>query len=319
MRIPFLILAAWAISYGKPCFAAGPAGESHAVSKRDQLLEDERLVAVSVVDSGTLRYRVLAADSLEAETWVPADRLFFHMRVDSVAEAEPLLREAGGIASLAAVPVDMGTLPVRRKKALFFSILESIARFHNETILSRRKRLLSLQNSASDGLFLQDMAEHYALARSNSALSTRADSLRELLRRVDVIPPSLVLAQGAIESGWGTSRFARQGNNLYGQRVWRSELKGMTASGAQSSRFRLAMYDNIAGSVRSYMRNLNTHPSYEELRSLRAQARAENGPIRGNVLADGLRSYSTRGEEYVADVQRMIRGNALEELDGEER
>ena len=95
--------------------------------------------------------------------------------------------------------------------------------------------------------------------------------------------------------------------------------QGMTASGAQSSRFRLAMYDNIAGSVRSYMRNLNTHPSYEELRSLRAHARAENGPIRGNVLADGLRSYSTRGEEYVADVQRMIRGNALEELDGEER
>ena len=66
------------------------------------------------------------------------------------------------------------------------------------------------------------------------------------------------------------------------------------------------------------MRNLNTHPSYEELRSLRAQARAESGPIRGNVLADGLRSYSTRGEEYVADVQRMIRGNATEELDGEE-
>ena len=70
------------------------------------------------------------------------------------------------------------------------------------------------------------MAEHYALARSKSALSTRADTLRELLRRVDVIPPSLVLAQGAIESGWGTSRFARQGNNLYGQRVWRSDLKG---------------------------------------------------------------------------------------------
>ena len=76
----------------------------------------------------------------------------------------------------AAVPVDMGTLPGRAKKGSFFSILESIARFHNETILSRRKRLLSLQNSASDGLFLQDMAEHYALARSNSALSTRADS-----------------------------------------------------------------------------------------------------------------------------------------------
>ena len=64
------------------------------------------------------------------------------------------------------------------------------------------------------------------------------------------------------------------------------------------------------------MRNLNTHPSYEELRSLRAQARVQEGPISGYALAGGLRSYSTRGEEYIADVQRMIRTNALEELDG---
>ena len=102
-------------------------GAPHAASMRDQLLEHKRLVAVSVVDSGTLRYRVLASDSLEAKTWAPADRLFFHMRADSVAEAESLLREFVGIASPAAVPVDIGTLPVRRKKAVFFSILESIS------------------------------------------------------------------------------------------------------------------------------------------------------------------------------------------------
>ena len=179
---------------------------------------------------------------------------FFHMLADSVAVAEPLLQEVGGTGSLAAVPADIDSLPVKKKKALFFSILESIARFHNQTIMDRRQRLLSLKDSASDRLFLQAMAEHYALGRTDGALGTRADSLRELLLRVDVIPPSLVLAQGAIESGWGTSRFARQGNNLYGQRVWRSDLRGMTAAGAQSSRC-LAIYDNIGAGVCSYMRN----------------------------------------------------------------
>ena len=316
MRIPFLIFALWVIGYSQPCIAASPASETTVSSKQSQLLEHERLGAIWVVDSGTLRYRVLAADSLASTALKSADRIFFHMLADSVAVAEPLLQEVGGTGSLAAVPADIGSLPVKKKKALFFSILESIALFHNQTVMGRRQRLLSLKDSASDRLFLQAMAEHYALDRTDGEFGTRADSLRELLRRVDVIPPSLVLAQGAIESGWGTSRFARQGNNLYGQRVWRSEFRGMTAAGAQSSRFRLAIYENIGASVRSYMRNLNTHPSYEELRSLRAQARVQEGPISGYALAGGLRSYSTRGEEYIADVQRMIRTNALEEFDG---
>ena len=316
MRISFLIFALWVIGYIQPCIAASPASETTVYSKQSQLLEHERLGAVWVVDSGTLRYRVLAADSITSTALESADRLFVHMLADSVAEAEPLLLEVGGTGSLAAVPADIDSLPVKKKKALFFSILESIARFHNQTIMDRRQRLFSLKDSASDRLFLQAMAEYYALDRTDGALGTRADSLRELLRRVDVIPPSLVLAQGAIESGWGTSRFARQGNNLYGQRVWRNDLKGMTAAGTQSSRFRLAIYDNIGASVRSYMRNLNTHPAYEEMRSLRAQARLRKDSISGYALADGLRSYSTRGEEYIADVQRMIRTNALEEFDG---
>ncbi len=319
MRFTFLIFTSWVIGYSQPCIAASPASETTVYSKQSQLLEHERLEAVWVVDSGTLRYRVLAADSLTSTALESADRLFAHMLADSVAEAEPLLQEVGGTGSLAAVPADIGSLLVKKKKALFFSILESIARFHNQTIMDRRQRLLTLDDSASDKLFLQAMVEHYALDRTNGALGTRADSLRELLRRVDVIPLSLVLAQGAIESGWGTSRFARQGNNLYGQRVWRSDMRGMTAAGTQTSRFRLAIYDNIGASVRSYMRNLNTHPSYEKLRSLRAQARAQKGLISGYSLADGLRSYSTHGEEYIADVQRMIRTNALEELDGQYR
>ena len=282
-----------------------------------ELLQHPQLVAVSAVDDRLLRYRLVGADSLGDARLDEGGRLFFHLRADSTRTARALMQRVDAAASLVSMPPDIGQLPVPQKKAFFFSILLPIVQFHNETVLARRQRLVSLSKGGSDPSFLQAMAEYYALDRSVTELSTRADSLRELLRRVDVLPPSLVLAQGAIESGWGTSRFAREGNNLYGQRVWRSDLQGMAATGVQTSRFRLAVYSSIAASVRSYMRNLNTHPSYEELRGLRADARARKERIGGQVLAEGLMSYSTRGEEYVVDVQRLIRSNALEQFDAE--
>lgn len=279
-----------------------------------QLIQHERLAAVSSVDERLLRYHLLHADSLDGRP-ERGNRLFFHLRADSAAAARRVLDGVRGPASLAAMPADMGQLPVRQKKALFFSILLPIVQFHNETTLARRRRLTAISTGVADDAFLRAMAEHYALARHPHALETRADSLRELLNRVDVVPPSLVLAQAAIESGWGTSRFAQSGNNLYGQRIWRGDLQGMAAEGAATSRFRLAVYANIAASVRSYMRNLNSHPSYGDLRALRAESRARGNAILGVDIAAGLIRYSTRGHEYVADVQRLIRGNALGQFD----
>ena len=281
------------------------------------LTQHEQLVAVSSVDDRLLRYHLLDADSLAGRT-EKSHRLFFHLRADSADAALRLLDGVEGPASLDAMPADMGELPVAQKKALFFSILLPIVQFHNETTLARRQRLLEMSAGAPDDAFFRAMTQHYALERHPHALGTRADSLRELLNRVDVVPPSLVLSQAAIESGWGTSRFARRGNNLYGQRIWRSDLEGMAAEGAANSRFRLAVYTNIAASVRSYMRNLNSHPSYGDLRALRAESRARGGAMLGTDLAAGLSSYSTRGAEYVADVQRLIRGNALEQHDRRE-
>ncbi len=298
------------------------------LDERFSLLESPHFFAISMVDSLHQRYRLQLASELDslrvldsASHFLAAPaRLFFYMQLDSSAQAEALLKHRLPATSVAALPKDMGLLPVARKKALFFSALLPIVQFHNETIMARRRRLLAFaqDESRQDRRFFQDMSEHYALARHQGELPSVADSLRALLRRIDIVPPSLVLAQGAIESGWGTSRFARLGNNLFGQRVWRRDAGGLQAKGAQDARFRLAVYETISASVRSYMRNLNSHPAYAQLRELRAQLRANNEEISGELLAAGLVRYSTRGEEYVADVRRMIESNKLGVLDSAE-
>jgi len=286
-----------------------------AVIERPSLFDDPHFFAVSVVDHDTQDYRFVRAEHADTLLLTADARLFFHLRAVAAASAAELLQHSETRVSLVSIPSDINQLPVADKKSLFFSALNPIVDFHNRTILARRARLQHLSDSAADRTFLQSMSEHYALARSGGPLPTRSDSLRELLRRIDIIPPSLVLAQGAIESGWGTSRFARLGNNLFGQRVWRKDLGGLQAEGATEARFRLAVYESISASVRSYMRNLNSHPAYAELRQLRAQARVRGEGVTGDSLAAGLVRYSTRGDEYVRDVRRLIRGNKLGRLD----
>lgn len=305
------VACAWGDSEHSSAPAAG-------ASPRPQLLDSAQLFAVSVVDREKLHYHLVRAEQVDTLQLAAGRRLFFHLRAAAATEAAELLQRAGADVSdvsFVSIPADINELPVAAKKSLFFSLLYPIADFHNKTILARRERLLRLGDSPADALFLQSMIEHYALDRHPQSLPTSADTLRELLARVDIIPPSLVLAQGAIESGWGTSRFARRGNNLFGQRIWRSDMKGLQAKGAQEARFRLAVYETISASVRSYMRNLNSHPAYADLRAQRADLRARDQPISGRVLAAGLLRYSTRGEEYVRDVRRMIKGNKLGRLD----
>jgi Bax protein len=308
---PFWVLAI-ACAWGDSDNNTASSANSPA---RPDLFDDAHFFAVSVVDSKEMHYHLVHAAHVDTLRLAADMRLFVHLRASAAAQAAELLKVAGDEASLASIPPDIDQLPVAAKKNLFFSLLYPIADFHNKTILARRARLQHLDGSSADETFLQSMAEHYALDRHLQPLPTRADTLRELLVRVDIIPPSLVLAQGAIESGWGTSRFARRGNNLFGQRIWRSDMAGLQAKGAQDARFRLAVYETVSASVRSYMRNLNSHPAYADLRALRADLRARSEIVKGRALAKGLVRYSTRGEEYVLDVHRMIKGNKLGRLD----
>jgi Bax protein len=137
-----------------------------------------------------------------------------------------------------------------------------------------------------------------------------------LLRRVDEVPVGLVLAQAANESGWGTSRFAREANNLFGVWTW-DEDAGVTPGRRRKGQTHLVrVYDDLRGSVRSYLHNLNAGHAYVELRRMRAEMRARGEPLDPLALAAGLGAYSQRGEAYVAEIRQMISVNGLDGLTG---
>ena len=139
--------------------------------------------------------------------------------------------------------------------------------------------------------------------------------LDELLQRVDIIPPSLALAQGAMESGWGTSRFAIQGNSLFGQ--WDFSGNGIKPGKQRSElgNYTIAAYDNPQASIDAYMFNLNTHRAYKRLRENRAELRNKNKQLSGWELAKTLDKYSERGNVYIKDLHNIMRFNKRNSTD----
>lgn len=175
-----------------------------------------------------------------------------------------------------------------------------------ETLLARHDQLGLL--TPAEQQRLREITDYYKLD-SDPLGDRRARAL--LLHRVDILPPSLVLAQAATESGWGTSRFAREGNNLFGQRTYRTGNGIVPANRPEGENHEVKRFGNLFESVRSYMRNLNTHNAYRELRELRAKLRRSGHPLSGSQLADGLDAYSVRTSDYINDVRAIIRANGL--------
>jgi Bax protein len=130
-----------------------------------------------------------------------------------------------------------------------------------------------------------------------------------LIIRVDAIPPSLALVQSAIESGWASSRFAKEGNAMFGQWTTSGGIK------AEGSEARLAAFPDPRESLNAYCLNLNTHPSYAQFRTARAEMRKANRPLDGAKLAEHLGSYSEKGDNYIELVQGMIKRDRLEIAD----
>ena len=220
----------------------------------------------------------------------------------------------------ASLPEDISTYEVNKKKQSFVNVLLPLILNANEHVAKDKALLASLlaksTYSRSDEPQLRKLATHYKLRLSDEGPITPAD-IEELKLRVDMIPPSLALAQGAIESGWGTSRFARLGNALYGEWVWGDSENGIVPKGRESGKtHRIRAFDALQGSVTSYIRNLNTHPAYKELREHRANLKANGEQVTGTRLAYTLIAYSTRREAYVKDLKSIIRRNGFEKLDG---
>lgn len=221
-------------------------------------------------------------------------------------------------------------LSVLAKKRIFFRALAPLALRSNELIREERERLMDLPPaddlSPEDRAWVATLAADYGLEAPGSGGETGGQAvddspegwealLAELRVRVDEVPVSLVLAQAAHESGWGTSRFASEGNSLFGQ--WSFGGSGMLPEAQRKSLgdYRVAAFETPLMSVIAYMRNLNTHPAYARLREIRAEARAAGKPVRGSELARGLDHYSERGQAYVDDLQSMIEINQLQDTD----
>jgi Bax protein len=205
-------------------------------------------------------------------------------------------------------------VPARKRE--FFEYLNPLISRENAQILAERRQLLAIRRdweagrgvSAADRRFVERLAGEYRLEPIRSYRGT----LDDLLKRVDVIPRSLVLAQAAKESGWGSSRFARQANNLFGQWCFERGCGLVPQSRPAGLTHEVRKFDSVSDSVSSYVRNLNTHPSYQRMRELRAMLRAREAPLCGVRLAEGLESYSARGSKYVREVQTLIVQNDLE-------
>jgi uncharacterized FlgJ-related protein len=143
-----------------------------------------------------------------------------------------------------------------------------------------------------------------------------AASIEELLRRVDVIPVSLALSQSAIESGWGTSRFADEGNALFGQWSWSGKgIKPKDQRNSTHGDHRIAAFESTGLSVWSYAQNLNTHRAYADLRRKREELRRAGRPVRGADLVGTLIHYSERGQAYVDELRAIMRVNRLDPAD----
>jgi uncharacterized FlgJ-related protein len=213
-------------------------------------------------------------------------------------------------------------LSVADKKRLFFRFIAPILLRINELILEDRRRAQELTERLSRGqgatpgdqVWLTELAVKYKVLESASQ-QLPSDAFSELLMRVDIVPPALSLAQAASESGWGTSRFAAQGNSLFGQWTWGKGLKPAEQRTSKLGDYRVAAFDSTAQAAYSYALNLNTAPAYRALRLKRADLRQQSLRISGTVLANTLVNYSERGQAYVEDLKTLIRENRLDDVD----
>ncbi|HAW91796.1 MULTISPECIES: glucosaminidase domain-containing protein [unclassified Arsukibacterium] len=199
------------------------------------------------------------------------------------------------------------------KKRAFFDYLRPHVQRENNRLRYLRQQLLELaeKKRKNQRLNINEYAFLYSLYDEFRMDVAESDPqmLAELLKRVDILPPSLVLMQAANESAWGTSRFAVEGFNFFGQWCFREGCGLVPLSRGEDQSHEVAKFDSPAQSIRSYFYNLNTFHTYEPLRDIRAKLRAERKPVRGEALAAGLGRYSERGEEYIAEISSMIRFN----------
>jgi Bax protein len=204
----------------------------------------------------------------------------------------------------------------KERKEIFFKYFFYLVESRNQQILKIRKKVVlwkrNLKNiNINQTKTVQGLAKKYKVKDFDIQ---KHSSWNRLLARLDIIPASLALAQGAKESLWGTSRFARYGYNYYGQRCF-SRGCGIVPKARGNRRFEVTTFSSPRTGVNSYIHNLNTHFAYDSLRKIRSRQRAKGKKITGLALANALGKYSERGSAYIKDLKSLIRYNKLSQYD----
>ena len=197
----------------------------------------------------------------------------------------------------------------KKRKDFFIQIILPLILKENNNIKLDRKRLFSIINKSNN-----TKLEKKWLNKKYKQYGILNKDLSVLKIRMDEIPVSLAIAQAAKETGWGTSRFALEGNALFGQWTWSGE--GLKPKDSEKNEGHKVMKFNVLqASVRAYQRNLNTHSSYSDFRKIRAKLRDMDKPLDSLILADGLNKYAETGEKYVDVLRKIIKQNNLKDFD----
>ena len=203
---------------------------------------------------------------------------------------------------------------VKKRKALFLKVVLPLILKVNYDILDRRKKLINIYSQFNKFGRVSDTSKIWLLAMEKKYKVKRGGA-EELLRRMDLVPPSLALAQAAEESGWGTSRFVMEGNALFGQWTLNSSSGMIPNKRSAMKKHKVKKFSTLIDGVRAYALNLNTHGAYRVFRLKREKARKASSVMTGIKLSKYLKAYSERGLDYITTIQKIIRTNRLGQLD----
>ena len=289
--------------------------QNYSKSNFKKVLDGEALETSSKIDEG-LNLRNLFDDVFKFDD-LPSDTVRL-----SASTIEQLFKETNynlkEVRKTKLVkPVKLSLLPnemkmienTQKRKKLFIQIILPLIIEENNRIKLNRIKLFSIlnknHNSNSEKKWLDEKFKQYGVM--NKDLST-------LKIRMDMIPVSLAIAQAAKETGWGTSRFALEGNALFGQWTWSGE--GIKPADADNNAtHKIMKFKILKSSVRAYQRNLNTHSGYKEFRLARAELRDKKRNLNGLILATYLNKYAETGKEYVKIIKQIIQQNNLTDFD----
>ena len=211
---------------------------------------------------------------------------------------------------LSKLPKDLNRIKsTQKRKNTFIKILLPLVLIENNEILEKRKKLFKIlakqSNTRGEKVWLKRRFQDYEI---------KNEDIAELKVRMDIIPVSLAIAQAAKESGWGTSRFALEGNAMFGQWTWGQD--GIEPAEKQKGQdHKILRFSMLRSSVVAYQKNLNTHTGYKKFREKRAELRKNNKKISGTDLVNYLDNYAATGKEYTKILKKIILQNELTDFD----